>query len=248
MAQFANECLTRMPSLCANLEKTLGPDTGDLGLRVGLHSGQVTGGLLRGKRSRFQLFGATVNLASRIESTGLPGKIHLSAPTAELLKEHGYTEWVVPRQEKVNAKGMGDIKTYWLEIKKDILPTGATGDFSNLNVEIAGDSLAKKQRLVAWMTELLFRLLKQIVARRMMLIAVDPKRKADADESAYESSHRKRQGTLLDEVSETIAMPELDANVPDYAGEVSVDSEIHDQLETYVSLVADLYEDNPFHK
>ena len=248
MAQFANECLTRMPTLCVNLEKTLGPDTGDLGLRVGLHSGQVTGGLLRGKRSRFQLFGATVNLASKIESTGLPGKIHLSGPTAELLKEAGYSDWVVPRQEKVTAKGMGDITTYWLEMKKDIAPTGATGDFSNLNVEIAGDSLAKKERLVAWMTELLFRLLKQIVARRKVLIAANPNRKADADESVYESSVRKRKGTLLDEVSETIEMPELDGSVPDYTGEVNVNSEIHDQLETYVSLVADMYEDNPFHK
>ena len=40
--------------------RELGPDTGDLMLRVGLHSGPVTAGVLRGERSRFQLFGDTV--------------------------------------------------------------------------------------------------------------------------------------------------------------------------------------------
>ena len=37
------------------------PDTADLELRLGMHSGQVTAGVLRGERSRFQLFGDTVN-------------------------------------------------------------------------------------------------------------------------------------------------------------------------------------------
>lgn len=42
------------------LEETLGPDTGDLTMRIGCHSGPVTGGVLRGEKSRFQLFGDTV--------------------------------------------------------------------------------------------------------------------------------------------------------------------------------------------
>jgi len=37
------------------LEVQLGPDTGNLALRIGVHSGPVTGGILRGERSRFQL-------------------------------------------------------------------------------------------------------------------------------------------------------------------------------------------------
>ena len=39
------------------LELRLGPETDDLGLRIGVHSGPVTAGILRGERSRFQLFG-----------------------------------------------------------------------------------------------------------------------------------------------------------------------------------------------
>lgn len=45
----------------SSLERELGPDTADLALRIGLHSGPVTAGVLRGQKSRFQLFGDTVN-------------------------------------------------------------------------------------------------------------------------------------------------------------------------------------------
>ena len=60
MARFANECLVKMHSLTQQLEVALGPDTNELVLRVGLHSGPVVAGVLRGEKSRFQLFGDTV--------------------------------------------------------------------------------------------------------------------------------------------------------------------------------------------
>ena len=44
------------------------PDTGELSLRVGIHSGPVTAGVLIGEKSRFQLFGDTVNTGKKLIS------------------------------------------------------------------------------------------------------------------------------------------------------------------------------------
>ena len=62
MARFAMDCMRRMSELTKKLETTLGPDTADLSMRFGLHSGPVTAGVLRGDRARFQLFGDTMNM------------------------------------------------------------------------------------------------------------------------------------------------------------------------------------------
>jgi class 3 adenylate cyclase len=60
MAKFAVDCIAAMSLTVKNLVLELGPDTSELKLRVGLHSGPVVAGVLRGDRSRFQLFGDTV--------------------------------------------------------------------------------------------------------------------------------------------------------------------------------------------
>ena len=118
MARFASECVTKMNQVVRELEVTLGPGTSDLGLRVGLHSGPVTAGVLRGEKARFQLFGDTVNTASRMESNGLKNRIHVSEATADLIAVAGKRHWLTPRLEKIKAKGKGEMQTYWLQLTK----------------------------------------------------------------------------------------------------------------------------------
>lgn len=56
MVRFAAECAAKMKLLLSDLVDRLGEDTTTLEMRVGLHSGSVTGGVLRGQKARFQLF------------------------------------------------------------------------------------------------------------------------------------------------------------------------------------------------
>ena len=104
MASFARRCLESMLETVAELEESLGPGTADLGIRVGIHSGSVIGGVLRGAKSRYQLFGDTMNTASRIESTSAKNKIQLSQDTAELIIEAGKKPWVEERRDTIFAK------------------------------------------------------------------------------------------------------------------------------------------------
>jgi class 3 adenylate cyclase len=57
MARFAHQCCRKLPIVLQRLAVKLGPDTVELGIRIGLHSGPVTAGVLRWDRARFQLFG-----------------------------------------------------------------------------------------------------------------------------------------------------------------------------------------------
>ena len=96
MAKFARDSLLRIRTVLAMLVDTLGPDTIELSMRIGLHSGEVTAGVLRGEKSRFQLFGDTVNTAARMESLGVKNRIHCSQATADELILRGHGNWLVP--------------------------------------------------------------------------------------------------------------------------------------------------------
>jgi len=118
MARFAYECILEMSELVKSLEVSLGPGTSDLAIRVGLHSGPVTAGVLRGEKARFQLFGDTMNTASRMESTGERYRIHVSQDTARKLKKGGKGHWVVERDGIVIVKGKGEMKTWWVQPRR----------------------------------------------------------------------------------------------------------------------------------
>jgi adenylate cyclase len=82
----------------------------ELELRVGIASGPAVGGVIGRQRMLFDLWGSTVNTAQRMEASGVPGRIHVSQSTRELLGET-----VACEQRSVEVKGLGQMTTYLLE-------------------------------------------------------------------------------------------------------------------------------------
>ena len=253
MARFAKDCNVKLMRLVKQLEVTLGPDTGDLSMRFGLHSGPVTAGVLRGERARFQLFGDTMNTTARIESTGKRGKIHISQETADLLITSGKIHWLEKRDEKVSAKGIGELQTYWLNTRTSTTKTGSVVSMSSASDTIpdtdTSDGLPelgqvdkKSSRLVNWNFKLLLGPLKQIVARRQVL--------CQGSSGGRYQLNAAPGAIVLDEFKEIITLPKFDEEAAKNEvdpGSIDVGKEVENELHNYISTIALMYRENPFH-
>jgi ligand-binding sensor domain-containing protein/class 3 adenylate cyclase len=108
LVAFAQAMLVAMEEL--NLHNTAnGLPTWDI--RIGIHSGPLIAGVVGEKKFAYDIWGDTVNLASRMESSGEPGRINLSESTYALIR-HNYK--CSPRG-KIKAKNKGELEMYFLE-------------------------------------------------------------------------------------------------------------------------------------
>ncbi len=109
VADFALELVARLPQLA---KRTPLP----VRLRIGIHSGPVVAGVIGEKKFAYDLWGDTVNTASRMESTGSENRIHLSDAICELLGD----AYLFERRGSMAIKGKGEMKTCFLLGKKEV--------------------------------------------------------------------------------------------------------------------------------
>jgi class 3 adenylate cyclase len=81
-----------------------------LSLRVGMHCGPVVAGVIGEEKFAYDVWGNTVNIASRLESHGAPGRIHVSEPVFERLSGRYRFE----DRGRITLKGAGEARTYFL--------------------------------------------------------------------------------------------------------------------------------------
>jgi len=104
----------------------LWPSGEPLTLRIGIHSGPVSAGVIGSERLQYDIWGDTVNLASRMESTGEPGRIQVSSSFARALclvpsasdesnPAPGTRHPALTERGAVEVKGKGTMTTFWLE-------------------------------------------------------------------------------------------------------------------------------------
>jgi hypothetical protein len=200
-----------------------------------------------------------------MESNGVQNRIQISQSTADELQKAGKEHWFHPRDELVNAKGKGEMQTYWLSLKQDNRTSivsdnsndkAAGGTESTIGVDSEKDvdeidhekADANRQRMVGWAVDILSHLLKQIVAARN---SSPTKPKYDDDAlGRLERSLGRGDGTVLDEATDFLPIPKFDPDLAervDPSHTVTLDAVVVDQLREYVGDIASMYRDNPFH-
>jgi adenylate cyclase len=85
-------------------------------IRIGIHTGPVIAGIVGIKKWQYGIWGDTVNIASRMESAGRPGKVNCSEATMQLIQEHYACEY----RGEIEVKNRGSLKMYFVTGEKKL--------------------------------------------------------------------------------------------------------------------------------
>jgi len=91
-------------------------DGGDLSIRIGIHTGSVVAGVIGKHKFSYDLWGDAVNVASRMDTHGLPGFIQISDAVYQRIKGENF---VFDKREPIDVKGQGIMQTYFITGKKE---------------------------------------------------------------------------------------------------------------------------------
>lgn len=80
-------------------------------LRIGIHTGEIIAGVIGSNKFSYDIWGATVNTASRMESAGEPGKLNISGITYQLVKD----KFKCIRRGRIEVKNMGKMEMYFVD-------------------------------------------------------------------------------------------------------------------------------------
>jgi hypothetical protein len=179
-----------------------------------------------------------MNTASRMESTGVSNRIQLSQTTADLLIESGKEHWMIKREDKVKAKGKGELTTYFLlslnkkssEHSMSSNPTvGDDGTLGHKRSDSSynksssltangGHRVQKRNRVADWVVEMLSNLLKEMKAKRE-LTGIKPDSQDTIEKlecktgGEHSGSIDVTADTVIDEVADVLKLPVYATNM-----------------------------------
>ena len=182
----------------------------------------------------------------------------MSNDTAKYIIDSGKSHWLMPRKEVVEAKGKGEMSTFWLKIYSKTSRRASTRTLEQYDSDsdddgneeaIVAESRMQFDRLVDWNVEIMLSILKRIVARRQDMMSAQDIVRRRYSKTGMDVMNVGG-GYLLDEVKEVVNLPAFDPMLPGHTTEAAafeLPRVVKNELRDYVSQIAAGYNSNPFH-
>ena len=109
-------------------------------LRIGIHTGHLVAGVIGEKKFAYDVWGDAVNIASRMESASLPGRINISADVYKRINKFFDCTY----RGKIAAKNKGDIEMYFIDALRSVYSINKEGTAPNKTFWKAYDQIREK--------------------------------------------------------------------------------------------------------